>query len=62
MNENFNKVTFCANQMRILAVDLHKINLDEDNNFDEDDPATIIHVRLPAWRSKFEKRNPLEKI
>ena len=48
--------------MRILAVDLHKINLDEDNNFDEDDPATIIHVRLPAWRSKFEKRNPLEKI
>ena len=47
--------------MRILVVDLHKINLDEDNNFDEDDPTTIIHVRHLVWRSKFEKRNALKK-
>ena len=31
--------------MGILNVDLDKINLD-DVNFDEDDPKTIIHIRL----------------
>ena len=38
-----------ANQRHILAVDLDKINLDNDNNFDEHDPDTIIHARLLAW-------------
>ena len=28
----------------------NNISLD-DNNFDEDDPETIIHVRVIAWRS-----------
>ena len=41
--------------MGILGVDLDKINLDDDNNLDVDDPETIIHVRLLAWRNKFEK-------
>ena len=54
-NEDFDKVTFIANQ-RYIVVDLEKINLDNDNNFDEDDTDTIIHVRLLVWRSKFEKR------
>ena len=39
----------------ILAVDLDKINLYNDNNFDEDDPDTIIHARFLAWCSKFKK-------
>ena len=60
-NEDFDKVTFIANQRHILAVDLDKINLDNDNNFDEDDPDTIIHVRLLAWHSKYEKRKVLKK-
>ena len=30
----------------ILAAGLDKINFDKDNNFDEDDADTIIHVRL----------------
>ena len=30
--------------MGILSVDLDKINLDEDHNFYEDDPETIITV------------------
>ena len=30
------------------------INLD-DANYDEDNPETIILVRLLAWHSKFEK-------
>ena len=47
-NKDFDKVTFIANQRHIFAVDLHEIDLDNDNNFDEDDPDTIIHVRLVA--------------
>ena len=32
LNEDFNKVTFFANQIDILIVDRHKINPDGDNN------------------------------
>ena len=53
--EGFNKATFFATQMDIFAVDLDKINPYEDNNFDEDDSDTIIHVRFLAWYMKFEK-------
>ena len=47
-NENFNKVPFIASQRYILAVGLDKINLDEDNHFNEDDNNTIISVRFFA--------------
>ena len=47
-NEDFNKVTFTASQRHILALDL-----------DEDDPDTVIHVRLLAWCNKFEKHKAL---
>ena len=57
-NEDFDKVTFIANQRNILAADLDKINLDNDNNFDEDD---LVHARLLAWYRKFEKQNALKK-
>ena len=60
-NEDFNKVTFIANQRHILAVDLDKINLDNDKKFDEDDPDSVIHVRPLAWHSKFEKCKALKK-
>ena len=46
----------------IIAVDLKKINLDNDNNFEKDDPDDIIHVRLLAWRNKFENCKTLKKI
>ena len=39
----------------ILAVDLDKINLDKDTNFDENDLDTDIYVRLLACCSKSEK-------
>ena len=60
-DEDFSKDIFYANNMGILGVDLHKINLDDDNDFDEDDPGTIIHVRLLTWHNKFEKRKPFKK-
>ena len=46
-NENSGNVTFSKDEMGILSVVLNNINLD-DVNFDEDDPETIIHVRLMA--------------
>ena len=59
-NEVFNKVTFNANQRHIVAVDLDKINLVNDNNFDENDPGIIIHVRLLVWHSQFKKCKALK--
>ena len=44
-NEDFGNVVFNCNEMGTLHVDLNCINLD-NNNFDENDPDTIIHVRL----------------
>ena len=37
-NDGDNTVTFTANQRNIISVDLNKISLNNDNNFDEDDP------------------------
>ena len=45
-DEDFSKVTFFTDEIGILGVDIDKINLDDDNNFDEDDPKTILHVSL----------------
>ena len=61
-DENFSKFTFCANQIGILGVDLDKINLDDCNNFDKDDPETTLYVRLLAWRSKCEKSEVFKNI
>ena len=41
-------------------IDLNNTNL--DNDFDEDDPDTIILLRLLAWHIKFENRKELEKM
>ena len=46
--------------MGILSIDPTNVNLD-DTNFDEDDPETIINVRLLAWDIKFEKLRALKK-
>ena len=46
-NEYSSDVTFCCNEMSILSVNLNNINL--DSNFgDDDDPGTIILIRLLA--------------
>ena len=53
-DEDFEKVTFFANKtMGVLSVDLNKTNLDEVD-FYEHNPETIIHIRIFAWRDKFE--------
>ena len=45
----------------IVAVDLDKINFDNNNKCDEVDPDTTIHVKILCWHSKFEKRKALKK-
>ena len=57
--ENPGNIVFFSNEMGILNIDLNNINV--DNNFDEDDPDTIILIRLLAWHIKFEKRKALKK-
>ena len=42
--------------MSILRIDLNVINLD-DVNFDQDDPETIIHIRLINWHNKHDSEN-----
>ena len=45
--------------MVILLIDFNNISLDK--NFDEDDPNTIIFIRLLVWHIKFEKHKPFKK-
>ena len=58
-NEDSGNIVFSCNKMGVLNIDLNNINL--DNNFDEDDPDTIIRIRLLVWHIKFEKRKALKK-
>ena len=58
-NEDSGNVAFNCNEMGILSIYLN--NISPDNNFDEDDPDTIILTRLLAWYIKLEKRKTLKK-
>ena len=58
-SEDSGNVVFNCNVMGILNIDLNNISL--DNNFDEDDPDTIIVIRLLVWHVKFEKRKELKR-
>ena len=46
-NEGSGNATFFSDAMGILSADLNNIKLN-DSNFDEEDPESIIHVRLMA--------------
>ena len=59
-DKDFSNVTICCNEMVILNVNLNDINL--DNNFDEDNPDTIILIRLIAPHSKFKQRKSPKKL
>ena len=58
-NEDSGNVVFNCNEMGILNIDLNNINL--YNNFDKDDPDTVILIRLLVWHIKFEKHKALKK-
>ena len=59
-HEDSSNVIYFCNGMGILNIDLNNINFD-DSNYDEEDPDTIVLIRLLAWHIKFEKRKELIK-
>ena len=59
-NEKSDNVIFNCNGMGICSIYFNNINLD-DINYGEDDPQTIIHIRVLAWHIKFEKGKQLKK-
>lgn len=48
-------VVFFNNDMGLVNVDLNNAGLDDDD-FDDDDPKTIINVRLMAWCNRYKNR------
>ena len=50
---------FCSRETCIFSVDLDKIDLD-DINYD-DDPETIIHVRLMTWCNRYKQHKSCKK-
>ena len=52
--EDSGNVSFLSDEMGILSVNLDNINL-YDGNFYEDDPETIIYVRLLAEHYRYKK-------
>ena len=50
-NEDPGDVAFNYNEMGIVNIDLNNINL--DYSFDQEDPNTIILIRLLTWHTKF---------
>ena len=58
-NEGSDDVVLNCIGMDILNIDLNNTNLHD--KFDEDDPDTIILIRLLAWHIKFRKRKELKK-
>ena len=59
-DEYFGKVTFYANQIGILGVDFDKLTLMVIIIY-QNDPDTILNVRLLVWRNKLEKRKGFQK-
>ena len=55
VNADSNNVTFFSDDMGLVKVDVNNVSLD-DVYFDDDDPETIIHVRLLAWCNRYSKK------
>ena len=60
LNEDSSDAIFPCNYMGVLNIDLNNINC-ENTNYDEDDPDTIILIKLLAWHIKSEKPKALKK-
>ena len=53
---DFNNNTFLSDDVGFNTIDLNNINLDDDDNFDKDDPESTGQVRLMAWHNRFKQR------
>ena len=54
-DKNYGNATFCSEEKGILNVDLNEITLN-DVNFYENDPETMIHVRLMVYCNRLKQR------
>ena len=59
INEDSGDAGFIYDEMDVVNVNLNNINV--DNNFDEEDPNTIIHNSLLPWHTKLGKCKKLKK-
>ena len=46
--DDSDNVTFFSDDMSFAYVDLNNLSL-ENNHFDDDDPETIIQIRIVTW-------------
>ena len=46
--DDSDNVTFFSDDMSFAYVDLNNLSL-ENNHFDDDDPETIIEIRIVTW-------------
>ena len=60
-DEDFSKVTYFANGIGIVDVDVNKINFEHDKYFYENGPEFIVLVRLLDWCNKFENHKAFKK-
>ena len=44
---------FLIDDVSFNTIGINNINLDDDHNFDEEDPETIVHVKLMAQSNDF---------
>ena len=51
-NQDSGNLVFSCNEMDVFNIDLNNINL--DNNFDKDDPDTIVLIKLLVSHIKFD--------
>ena len=51
-NQDSGNLVFSCNEMHVFNIDLNNINL--DNNFDKDDPDTIVLIKLLVSHIKFD--------
>ena len=60
LNEDSDDVMFSCNEMGVLSIDFNDINL-SGTNYAENDPETVINIKILAWYSKFEKHKAPKK-
>lgn len=44
---------FLIDDLSFNTIGINNINLDDDHNFDEEDPETIVHVKFMAQSNDF---------
>ena len=55
-----NIIAFPSNDMVFNTINFTDISLNDDN-FDKNDPETIIDVRLMAWRNRYKQHKTCKK-